>query len=115
MRRTVRLEDERRSIGDTFSNDESDGLLALAGLLCIRKGRTHGAEEKRAGRIEIVLASDEEDNAYTLSAEALDDGLPEAGAVLYRTAAGDGAVQVEVNEEAQETLDFIALCGALQG
>lgn len=114
LRRTVRFEDERRAIGDTFNNDESDGLLALTGRLCICKRRTHGAEEERATRIEIVLASDEDDDAYTLSAEALDDGLPRVGAVLYRTAAGQAAFQVEVNEEAQDTLDFIALCGVLQ-
>ena len=116
VRRTVRLEDERRAIGDTFNNDESDGLLALTGRLCIRKRRTHGAEEERATRIEIVLASDEDDDddTYTLNAEALDDGLPRVGAVLYRTAAGQEAFQVEVNDEAQDTLDFIALCGVLQ-
>ena len=113
VKRSVRLEDERRAVGDTFSNDESDGLLALTGRLCIRKRRTHGAAEERATRIEIVLASDE-DNTYTLNAEPLDDGLPRVGAVLYRTPAGQAAVQVEVNEEAQDTLDFIALCGVLQ-
>ena len=114
MRRTVRLEDERGAIGHTFGNDESDGLLALTGRLCIRKGRTHGTGEDRATQIEMVLASDEDDDAYTLSAEPLDDGLPRAGAVLYRTRAGEAAFHVEVNEEAQETLNFIALCGVLQ-
>lgn len=114
MRRTVRLEDERRAIRETFGNDESDGLLALTGRLCIRKGRTHGGEEDRATRIEMVLASDEDDDAYTLRAEALDDGLPRVGTVLYRTPTGQAAFQVEVNEEAQETLDFIALCGVLE-
>ena len=114
VRRTVRLEDERRAIGDTFDNEESDGLLALTGRLCIRKCRTHGAEEEPATRIEIVLAGDEDDDTYTLSAEALDDGLPRVGAVLYRTAAGQAAFQVDVNDEVQDTLDFIALCGVLQ-